>query len=42
MNHYVPRILRTPYTAISVVLVYPLLVLSLWNDALLVSRLFWA
>jgi hypothetical protein len=42
MNHYVPRMLHTPYTAISVVLVYPLLVLSLWNDALLVSRLFWA
>ena len=42
MHHYMPRILRTPYSAISVVLVYPLLVLSLWNDALLVTRLVWA
>jgi membrane-associated protease RseP (regulator of RpoE activity) len=42
MNHYMPRVLRTPYSAVSVVLVYPLLVLSLWNDAMLVKNLFWA
>ena len=42
MNHYVPGLLRTPYSAISIVLVYPLLVLSLWNDAVLVTRFFWA
>jgi membrane-associated protease RseP (regulator of RpoE activity) len=42
MNHYVPRVLRRPYAAISVGLVYPLLVISLWNDAVLVARLLWA
>ena len=42
MNHYMPRLLRTPYLAISVALVYPLLVISLWNDAMLVTRFFWA
>ena len=42
MNHYVPGVLRTPYLAISVGLVYPLLVISLWNDAVLVTRLLWA
>jgi membrane-associated protease RseP (regulator of RpoE activity) len=42
MNHYVPRALRTPYLAISVGLVCPLLVISLWNDAVLVLRLLWA
>ena len=42
MNHYVPGVLRKPYLAISVGLVYPLLVISLWNDAVLVTRLFWA
>jgi membrane-associated protease RseP (regulator of RpoE activity) len=42
MNHYVPDVLRRPYLAISVVLIYPLLVLSLWNDAVLVSRFLWA
>jgi membrane-associated protease RseP (regulator of RpoE activity) len=42
MNHYVPSVLRTPYAAISVGLVYPLLAISLWNDANLVTRLLWA
>ena len=42
MNHYVPGMLRKPYLAVSLVLIYPLLVLSLWNDAVLVTRLFWA
>ena len=42
MNHYVPNVLRMPYLAISVALVVPLLVISMWNDALLVTRLFWA
>jgi membrane-associated protease RseP (regulator of RpoE activity) len=42
MNHYVPSVLRTPYLAISIGLVYPLLVIWLWNDAVLVTRLLWA
>jgi membrane-associated protease RseP (regulator of RpoE activity) len=42
MSHYVPNVLRKPYSAISVGLVYPLLVISLWNDAVLVARLLWA
>lgn len=41
MNHYVPGVLRKPYLAASVALIYPLLVLSLWNDAVLVTRLLW-
>jgi membrane-associated protease RseP (regulator of RpoE activity) len=42
MNHYVPRVLRAPYAAISLGLVCPLLVISLWNDANLVTHLLWA
>jgi membrane-associated protease RseP (regulator of RpoE activity) len=42
MNHYVPRVLHTPYAAISVVLVFPLLVIALWNDAVLLARFLWA
>ena len=42
MNHYVPGVLRKPYLTVSVVLIYPLLVLSLWNDAVLLARLVWA
>jgi membrane-associated protease RseP (regulator of RpoE activity) len=42
MNHFVPGVLRKPYVALSVALVYPMLVISLWNDAVLVKHLLWA
>lgn len=41
MNHYVPDVLQKPYLAVSAVLIYPLIVISLWNDAVLVAKLFW-
>jgi membrane-associated protease RseP (regulator of RpoE activity) len=42
MNHYVPGVLRKPYLTVSVILIYPLLVIALWNDAVLLTRLLWA
>jgi membrane-associated protease RseP (regulator of RpoE activity) len=42
MNHFVPGVLRKPYLAVSIGLLFPLLVVSLWNDAVLVTGLLWA